>query len=81
MATDMSVHPDFMKSFQHLISGVDGSICTRQILICQAIMKCADISNPVRCRLSTFVAFRDADAVVTLIRADRTTFHSIGQRH
>lgn len=48
LATDMSVHDDFMARFEKALSpGESDSLCYRQILICQAIMKCADISNPV----------------------------------
>lgn len=47
LATDMSVHFDFMARFKSIVDGQDGSICLRQILISQAIMKCSDISNPV----------------------------------
>lgn len=48
MATDMSVHADFMESFERLISGEKGPITLRKVVMCQAIMKCADISNPSR---------------------------------
>ena len=46
MATDMSVHAEFMKNFAALVA--NPKACPRrQTLVCQAIMKCADISNPV----------------------------------
>ncbi|KAF5379076.1 hypothetical protein D9615_005977 [Tricholomella constricta] len=48
LATDMTVHDLFMKNFQSAIGGDATSICHRQVIICQAIMKCADISNPSR---------------------------------
>lgn len=48
LATDMSVHADFMARFKLAISKTPGPVCSRQIVICQAILKCADISNPVR---------------------------------
>jgi 3''5''-cyclic nucleotide phosphodiesterase. len=47
LATDMSVHFDFMTRFKSIVNGQEGPICLRQILISQAIMKCSDISNPV----------------------------------
>ena len=47
LATDMSVHTKFMNEFGALTDGENGPIYHRQILICQALMKCADISNPV----------------------------------
>ncbi|KAF8068951.1 hypothetical protein FPV67DRAFT_1414332 [Lyophyllum atratum] len=48
MATDMSVHELFMKRFQVAINGDASMLCHRQIIMCQAILKCADISNPSR---------------------------------
>jgi hypothetical protein len=48
LATDMSVHDQFMKNFRKVIDGEVESLSRRQIIICQAIMKCADISNPSR---------------------------------
>jgi hypothetical protein len=48
LATDMSVHVDFMKRFQALVDGERGSLWSRKVLLCQALIKCADISNPVR---------------------------------
>ncbi|KAF9008107.1 HD-domain/PDEase-like protein [Hymenopellis radicata] len=48
MATDMSVHADFMERFEHMTIGEESPISMRKVLICQAIMKCADISNPSR---------------------------------
>ena len=47
LATDMSVHAKFMNEFEALTDGDNDLVCRRQILICQALMKCADISNPV----------------------------------
>lgn len=48
LATDMSVHADFMANYRNM---VNGPICTdsldQKILVCQALIKCADISNPV----------------------------------
>ena len=48
MATDMSVHGQFMEDFRRTITGEIKSLTRRQTIICQAILKCADISNPVR---------------------------------
>lgn len=47
LATDMSMHDQFMRNFKDIIDGQLGSLCIRQVIVCQAIMKCADISNPV----------------------------------
>ncbi|KIM46927.1 hypothetical protein M413DRAFT_63747, partial [Hebeloma cylindrosporum] len=48
LATDMGVHNDFMIRLKQVADGEAGSICMRQIIICQAILKNADISNPTR---------------------------------
>ncbi|KAJ7118649.1 hypothetical protein C8R43DRAFT_1077193 [Mycena crocata] len=49
LATDMSVHDAFMRRFEELIENPRGDDrMYRRITICQAIIKCADISNPVR---------------------------------
>lgn len=47
LATDMSVHPEFMSNFQSLLSEPLLDPLKRQVLVCQALIKCADISNPV----------------------------------
>ena len=48
LATDMGVHPQFMKNFQSLIDNPEKfDINQKRILVCQALIKCADISNPV----------------------------------
>ena len=47
LATDMSVHFDFMSSFQSLLNERPLDPSKRQVLVCQALIKCADISNPV----------------------------------
>lgn len=48
LATDMSVHDAFMQRFQDLIAQRgENTLMHRRITICQAIIKCADISNPV----------------------------------
>ncbi|KAF9010209.1 hypothetical protein BDQ17DRAFT_1273998 [Cyathus striatus] len=51
MATDMSAHLDFMQGFECLIRDTDreqGPVLMRKIAVCQAMLKCADISNPSR---------------------------------
>lgn len=49
LATDMSVHFEFMKNFTSLLEGGSSSEIQRVTLLCQALIKCADISNPVSC--------------------------------
>ena len=49
IATDMSVHDKFMRRYQELVEGKVEDELERRILVCQAIIKCADISNPVSC--------------------------------
>lgn len=48
LATDMSVHDQFMADFRNAMGGGAGPVCLRQVVVSQAIMKCADISNPSR---------------------------------
>lgn len=48
VATDMSVHDQFMEEFRRAIAGEIESLTRRQTIICQTILKCADISNPSR---------------------------------
>ena len=47
LATDMSVHDDFMEKLHLYLDHEEYTICSRQMLISQALLKCADISNPV----------------------------------
>lgn len=47
LATDMSVHYTFMESFKSMTEGEKVSKSRRKVLICQGLIKCADISNPV----------------------------------
>lgn len=54
LATDMGVHKEFMERMQRMLDGERASLCYRQIIICQAILKNADISNPV-CPLVLFL--------------------------
>ncbi|KAF8556827.1 HD-domain/PDEase-like protein [Imleria badia] len=48
LATDMHVHFEFMKNFRLLVAGKDFPLSYRKLLLCQAFIKCADISNPSR---------------------------------
>ncbi|KAI0915910.1 hypothetical protein AcV5_003388 [Taiwanofungus camphoratus] len=48
LATDLSLHYEFMANFQELVTGKDMGEVKRKLLVCQAIIKCADISNPSR---------------------------------
>ncbi|KAI1784861.1 HD-domain/PDEase-like protein [Ganoderma leucocontextum] len=48
LATDMGVHFDFMAEFTKLVDGADFPELKRRVLVCQALIKCADISNPSR---------------------------------
>ncbi|KAI0697046.1 hypothetical protein BC835DRAFT_1339898 [Cytidiella melzeri] len=48
ISTDMGLHADFMARFQRLAQNRIPDMSTRRILFCQAIIKCADISNPTR---------------------------------
>ncbi|KAH9478702.1 3',5'-cyclic-nucleotide phosphodiesterase regA [Psilocybe cubensis] len=48
LATDMGVHDAFMETLRNCVEGGKGSLCHRQIVLCQAILKNADISNPTR---------------------------------
>ncbi|KAI6019891.1 hypothetical protein F5J12DRAFT_904254 [Pisolithus orientalis] len=48
LATDMGVHFEFMKNFALLADGRDFPLDFKRLLFCQAIIKCADISNPSR---------------------------------
>lgn len=47
LATDMGIHADFMARFKEMVSGAPVDRFTQKILVCQALIKCADISNPV----------------------------------
>ncbi|PSS36950.1 hypothetical protein PHLCEN_2v1166 [Hermanssonia centrifuga] len=48
IATDMGIHPEFMTRFQEMIDGNPVDSFQERVLVCQAIIKCADISNPAR---------------------------------
>ena len=47
LATDMGVHAEFMGRLQSVVRGEQMSLCARQVVLCQALLKNADISNPV----------------------------------
>lgn len=52
LATDMGVHAQFMQRFRHLMEKPGDFTSTEaRTLICQSLIKCADISNPVRTSL------------------------------
>lgn len=59
LSTDMGLHADFMARFHRLVENRIIDISTRKILFCQAIIKCADISNPVSFRLSRLISGRN----------------------
>ena len=47
LATDMGVHFDFMAEFERFLQGAEFPELRKRVLVCQALIKCADISNPV----------------------------------
>jgi 3'5'-cyclic nucleotide phosphodiesterase family protein len=47
LATDMRVHSQFMERFQQIVNGAEADHWTKRVLVCQALIKAADISNPV----------------------------------
>lgn len=48
LATDMRVHAQFMGRFQGIVDGAEVDHWTMRVLVCQALIKAADISNPCR---------------------------------
>ncbi|KAF8483483.1 hypothetical protein DFH94DRAFT_818837 [Russula ochroleuca] len=48
LATDMRVHTQFMERFQQIVDGAEVDHWTKRVLVCQALIKAADISNPCR---------------------------------
>ncbi|KAK2461203.1 hypothetical protein APHAL10511_006730 [Amanita phalloides] len=48
LATDMSVHDDVMERLQHYLNHEQSTLSSRQMLLSQVLLKCADISNPSR---------------------------------
>ncbi|KAH9072873.1 hypothetical protein EDB83DRAFT_2359621 [Lactarius deliciosus] len=48
LATDMRVHAQFMGRFQRIVDGAETDHWTMRVLVCQALIKAADISNPCR---------------------------------
>ena len=52
LSTDMGVHSQFMQKLGELMENPQTfNIVQARILICQALIKCADISNPVSERM------------------------------
>ena len=48
LATDMAVHNTFMMNFSSMLEEPGrGDVFEKRLLLCQALLKCADISNPV----------------------------------
>lgn len=47
LATDMSIHFQFMGDLTAMVEGAHVPLSKQKILLCQALMKCSDISNPV----------------------------------
>lgn len=48
LATDMGVHAEFMRCFKEMVNAeVPIDLFRQKVLVCQALIKCADISNPV----------------------------------
>ena len=52
IATDMGVHNQFMERFRQMVDGHVPDELERRILVCQALIKCADISNPVSTQMT-----------------------------
>lgn len=74
LATDMGVHFEFMKNFGLLVAGKDYPLSYRKLLLCQALIKCADISNPVgSCDIP------DASFTHPCARADRQAYRITGR--
>ncbi|VDC07934.1 unnamed protein product [Peniophora sp. CBMAI 1063] len=48
LATDMRVHNVFMEGFRDLVNGKVTDDWAKRVLVSQALIKCADISNPCR---------------------------------
>ena len=68
LATDMGVHFDFMTEFANLLNGADFTELKRRVLVCQALIKCADISNPVRVfQRNTFVLSCSAESTISCL--------------
>lgn len=76
LATDMGVHAQFMQNFQNLIDCPETfDITQKRILVCQALIKCADISNPVCCSAFPRCNTHFADHC---FRVDLTSSRNIG---
>ncbi|KAF8960363.1 hypothetical protein BDZ97DRAFT_1321749 [Flammula alnicola] len=79
LATDMGVHEDFMKRLKSTIDGQSGSLCQRQIVICQAILKNADISNPV-CSFLVFYSGHDISDRMWVSDTSISRLEALGKR-
>ena len=76
--TDMGIHKDFMAQFKRLIDGEAGTINQRQTIICQALLKNADISNPVRPNFLPIL--KPIIDHFSPFRVDHFTFRHTGQK-
>ena len=74
LATDMGVHFEFMKKFGLLVAGKTYPLWHRKLLLCQALIKCADISNPVGSH-----DILDRRFTHPCVRADRQAYRTIGR--
>lgn len=64
----MGVHKEFMERFGRLMDHAEEfDIVQARILICQALIKCADISNPVRILLALQREIRTVGLLIHLI--------------
>jgi hypothetical protein len=69
-----------MDRFKALVDGNknEESLIAQKVLICQALIKCADISNPVRFYLFIFNKKNTMDSSLLRCRVDRIGCRSIG---
>ena len=78
LATDMSVHNEFMRCYKEMVeSGTPIDPFRQKVLVCQALIKCADISNPVR---SSSSVPESLCSMGNGGRVDRIRSHSTGLR-
>lgn len=82
LVTDMSVHDQFMRDFAELVErGVDPADHFKaKVLACQALIKCADISNPVSIIAKLSCIFT-SDHSLAYYRHDLTLSLNIGPLH
>lgn len=79
LATDMGVHQDFMLAFKRMLEGEATSLCRRQTIICQAILKNADISNPVRHPSFFYLSFDRKPAYKDIADSSIYGFEALGK--